>query len=85
VDLHNNIYTDSGRNPAGDSASTIMTTFESSPIPHHRIISGIHAIIGIYKLNPWKTFAKVYLPHALPQILVGLRLGLGVSWMAVVA
>ncbi|MCR5624963.1 MAG: ABC transporter permease [Lachnospiraceae bacterium] len=39
----------------------------------------------LYKLNPWQTFVKVYLPHALPQMLVGLRLGLGVSWMAVVA
>jgi sulfonate transport system permease protein len=27
----------------------------------------------------------VNLPHALPQILVGLKLGLSVSWMAVVA
>lgn len=27
----------------------------------------------------------MYLPHAIPQILVGLKLGLGVSWMAVVA
>lgn len=42
-------------------------------------------VAKLYKLNPWKTFTKVYLPHALPQILVGLRLGLGVSWMAVVA
>ena len=42
-------------------------------------------VARLYKLNPWKTFCKVYLPHALPQILVGLKLGLGVSWMAVVA
>lgn len=28
---------------------------------------------------------KSILPHALPQMLVGLKLGLGVSWMAVVA
>ena len=36
-------------------------------------------------LGPWKTFTKVYLPHALPHILVGLKLGLSISWMAVVA
>lgn len=42
-------------------------------------------VARLYKLNPWETFTKVYLPHALPQMLVGLRLGLGVSWMAVVA
>ena len=42
-------------------------------------------VARLYKLSPWKTFTKVYLPHALPQILVGLKLALSVSWMAVVA
>ena len=42
-------------------------------------------VAKLYKLSKWKTFVKLYLPHALPQILVGLKLGLGVSWMAVVA
>ena len=46
---------------------------------------GYLEVAHLYKLSPWKTFIKVYLPHALPQILVGLKLGLGVSWMAVVA
>lgn len=46
---------------------------------------GYVEVARLYKLNKWKTFTKVYLPHALPQILVGLKLGLGVSWMAVVA
>ena len=41
-------------------------------------------VAQLYKLNPWQTFTGVYLPHALPHILVDLRLGLGVSWMAVV-
>ncbi|MFQ7001194.1 MAG: ABC transporter permease [Clostridium sp.] len=39
----------------------------------------------LYKLSKWRTFIKVYLPSALPQIFVGLKLGLGISWMAVVA
>lgn len=39
----------------------------------------------LYKLSKWRTFLKVYLPSALPQIFVGLKLGLGISWMAVVA
>lgn len=46
---------------------------------------GYVEVAKLYKLSKWKTFIKVYLPHALPQILVGLKLGLGVSWMAVVA
>ena len=42
-------------------------------------------VAKLYKLSKWKTFTKVYLPHAIPQIFVGLKLGLGTSWMAVVA
>lgn len=47
--------------------------------------AGYIEVSRLYKLSPWKTFGKVYLPHALPNILVGLKLGLGSSWMAVVA
>ena len=47
--------------------------------------TGYIEVARLYKLGKIKTFAKVYLPHALPQMLVGLKLGLGVSWMAVVA
>lgn len=46
---------------------------------------GILEVAKLYRLRPWETFTKVYLPHALSHILVGLKLGLGVSWMAVVA
>lgn len=38
----------------------------------------------MYKLSKWKLFKKIYFPCALPSILVGLKLGLGISWMAVV-
>lgn len=46
---------------------------------------GYIEVAKLYKLSKWKTFVKVYLPHALPSIFVGLKLSLGVSWMAVVA
>lgn len=39
---------------------------------------------NMYKLSKWKLFAKIYFPSALPSIFVGLKLGLGISWMAVV-
>jgi len=42
-------------------------------------------VARLYKLTKIETFFSVYLPYALPQILTGLQLGLGVSWMAVVA
>jgi len=38
----------------------------------------------MYKLSKFKLFTKIYLPSALPNIFVGLKLGLGISWMAVV-
>lgn len=49
------------------------------------VSEGYVEVARLYKLSRWQTFVKVYLPHALPQILVGLKLGLSVSWMAVVA
>lgn len=39
---------------------------------------------NMYNLSKWKLFTKIYFPSALPSIFVGLKLGLGVSWMAVV-
>lgn len=38
----------------------------------------------MYQFNGWQQFTKIYLPSALPSIFVGLKLGLSVSWMAVV-
>ena len=42
-------------------------------------------VAKMYGLSKKDTFFKVYLPSALPNIFTGLRLGLGASWMAVVA
>lgn len=47
--------------------------------------AGYIEVAKLYNLGRWQTFLKVYLPHALPQILTGLKLGLSVSWMALVA
>lgn len=38
----------------------------------------------MYQLNKWEMFTKIYLPSAIPSIFVGLKLGLGTAWMAVV-
>ena len=51
----------------------------------HSLPAGYLEVARLYRLSAGETFRKVYLPHALPQILVGLKLGLGSSWMAVVA
>jgi NitT/TauT family transport system permease protein len=36
-------------------------------------------------LSPAKLLARVVLPAALPQMLVGLRIALGIAWLVVVA
>ena len=47
------------------------------------VIFGI--LLGVIMgINGWQQFVKIYLPSALPSIFVGLKLGLSVSWMAVV-
>ena len=43
----------------------------------------VNTVSGIERTDP-KQFTKIYLPSALPSIFVGLKLGLSVSWMAVV-
>ncbi len=46
---------------------------------------GYIEVAKLYRLNSGQIFIRVYLPSALPQIFVGLKVGLGISWMAVVA
>ncbi len=38
----------------------------------------------MYRLSNWQLFTKIYLPSAIPSVFIGLKLGLGISWMAVV-
>lgn len=38
----------------------------------------------MYRLGGWQMFREIYLPSALPSIFVGLKLALGIAWMAVV-
>ncbi|MGX3066066.1 ABC transporter permease [Ursidibacter arcticus] len=42
-------------------------------------------VAEVYRMSKWDTFRKIYLPSALPALFTGLRLSLGISWMAVVA
>jgi len=35
--------------------------------------------------NKWQLFSKVIVPASLPHIMTGLRIGLGIGWMAIVA
>lgn len=46
---------------------------------------GLIEVGQMFKLSKWDLLRKIYIPSALPSIFVGLKLGLGISWMVVVA
>ena len=51
-----------------------------------RNISGVHLQAGLnFRLPPADLVRKVVLPAVLPQLLVALRLALGIAWLVVVA
>ncbi|MDQ0230108.1 ABC transporter permease [Metabacillus malikii] len=47
--------------------------------------SKLFAVSKVLEFNRWKQITLLILPAALPNILLGLRLSLGVSWLALVA
>ncbi|RZK85084.1 MAG: ABC transporter permease subunit, partial [Methylobacterium sp.] len=42
-------------------------------------------VAAVIRLNPIEFFMKVMLPAAAPYIFTGLRIGVGLSWLAIVA
>lgn len=55
-------------------------------------MDGVSNVPSVYRragrnfgLSPGQLLAKVVFPAALPQIIVGLRLALGIAWLVVVA
>jgi NitT/TauT family transport system permease protein len=55
-------------------------------------INGVSSVPSVYRragrnfgLTPPQLLARVLLPAALPQILIGLRIALGIAWLVVVA
>ena len=54
--------------------------------------SGVQTIPATYRnigrvlaLNPWEYFTKIMLPATVPHIFTGLRIAIGMSWLAIVA
>ena len=38
----------------------------------------------VFRLTGWQKFLRIVLPSAVPDILVGMRIGLGYSWRAII-
>jgi NitT/TauT family transport system permease protein len=75
------------------NASPIFLIFISSVFPMIvQTITGVHTIEKRYlraaenfDVSRYRLFTQVVIPAVLPQIVVGMRIGLGVAWLVVVA
>ena len=75
------------------NASPIFLIFISSVFPMVvQTTSGVHTIerrylraAGNFGVSRATVFRRVVIPAAMPQIIVGMRIGLGVAWLVVVA
>jgi nitrate/nitrite transport system permease protein len=61
-------------------STLINTAFGVSSIPQdHKNVS------TAFGFSKWKYITKIMIPYALPHIITGLRLSIGVAWMVIVA
>jgi NitT/TauT family transport system permease protein len=75
------------------NASPIYLIFISSLFPMIvQTVAGVHTIERRYLraaqnfgVSKYRLFTQVVIPAVLPQIIVGMRIGLGVAWLVVVA
>jgi NitT/TauT family transport system permease protein len=75
------------------NASPVFLIFISSVFPMVvQTTAGVHTIERRYLqaaenfgVSRWTLFRRVIVPAVLPQIIVGMRIGLGVAWLVVVA
>jgi NitT/TauT family transport system permease protein len=76
----------------GDDAATFLIFLGAFFPIVVACINGVSNVPSVYRragrnfgLTPFQLLAKVLFPAALPQILVGLRIALGIAWLVVVA
>jgi NitT/TauT family transport system permease protein len=75
------------------NASPIYLIFISSVFPMIvQTVAGVHTIERRYlraaqnfDVSKYRLFTQVVIPAVLPQVIVGMRIGLGVAWLVVVA
>lgn len=75
-----------------DEASKIALVIVGTIVPLYiNTVAGIKGVDArllelskVYRLTAWQTTMQVLVPSALPQILTGLRYGLGLAWVALI-
>jgi NitT/TauT family transport system permease protein len=76
----------------GDTTAVFLIFFSAFFPIVVACVSGVSNVPSVYRragrnfgLNPAQLLARVVFPAALPQIIVGLRIALGIAWLVVVA
>lgn len=76
----------------GDNAATFLVFLGAFFPIVVACVSGVSSVPSIFRragrnfgLSPAQILARVVFPAALPQILIGLRIALGIAWLVVVA
>jgi NitT/TauT family transport system permease protein len=76
----------------GDNAATFLVFLGAFFPIVVACVSGVSSVPAIYRragrnfgLSPAQILTRVVFPAALPQILIGLRIALGIAWLVVVA
>jgi sulfonate transport system permease protein len=75
----------------GELPKVVLVAFGTTFPLYLNTYSGIHAVdrrlieaATVLRLGRWQRIWHVVLPGALPQVLVGLRQGLGVAWLSLI-
>jgi nitrate/nitrite transport system permease protein len=58
----------------------INTAAGASSVPSYQ-----HNVARVFRFSRWTELREIVVPHALPQVVTGLRLSLGIAWMVIVA
>lgn len=77
----------------GAQPAAIWTIFISSIWPMlintaagvQRVPADYMNVARVLRLSEWKVFTKILLPAALPHVMTGVRLSIGVAWLVIVA
>ena len=65
--------------------TAVWTVIINTAVGIRNIPQDYRNVAAVVRLNPLEFFAKIMIPAAAPYIFTGLRIGIGLSWLAIVA
>jgi nitrate/nitrite transport system permease protein len=68
-----------------DSQPSVWPIIINTAVGIRNIPQDYRNVAAVLRLNPFEFFWKIMIPSAAPYIFTGLRIGIGLSWLAIVA